>query len=959
MFTNRIRIRVALVLFLAIGSLTAVMAGTTGQINGVVRDAASGAPVANANITILGTTQGASTGADGEYFILYLPAGTYSVQASVIGYKPTVTQNVLVTADFTTELDFSLEQTLAATLEPIMVRAERPMIQRDATATVRILDSQQYERLPTRGYQEAASLQAGVVGSQGSLALNVQGNETTNTPLLFIRGGRSNEVAYFVDGFSQQDPLTGYSTTSINTNAVEQVVVMTGGFNAEYGRIMSGAVNVVTKEGADDYFGTLEAVTDNLAPMVGAKKYDNNIYAGSLGGPLLPGNQDVSFFVSGERRWQRDRSPRATVGGRLPSNSLSGYTWQGKVTWDVTQDLTLKAGTLSSLDDWQEYLHQYRFTPDHMPRYEDRNYSYFGSITNKLGSNTFVNLSANFFQTERKRGDGVYFDDLAAYGRIKLTETHDSTGAPIVVPERVGNRSTADDLSLFWNPDTRQDSVFTPGRVWDDYLQRNSSYVGFAGDVSSKWSDHNTAKLGADFQRHTLRFYEHLFPDQASLGLDGSGYVDVVNYGYDQTGTREVDEDQGGFEDGAKHPITAALYLQNKYEFQDFVLNAGLRYDYLDPRTSSLANETFPLGTTPGDQALDEADLRESNQRNRISPRLGVGFPVSENTLFHANYGRFYQQPALQDLYTSYRYMEYKVRTGGYYFAFGNPNLIPETTTAYEVGVTHALAPQVRVDATAFYKDVQDLVEVQNIPSNPKNFASYRNNDFGTIKGLDLNLALVAARGISGSVTYSLSYASGTGSVSDTQRNIAWQASPSVIPPKQTAPLAFDQRHKLVLNADLTTDRESGPEVFGIRPFESTGLNMLFNIGSGFPFTPTTIANEVSLAATSDRPAGPINSRYGPWTYRLDGKLTRGFEVSGMRLDAYIWAINILDTENAITVYSGTGSAETTGWLSSEEGRKWSQEKGPEAVALYKLRERDPNNFSVPRQVRFGLKTSF
>ncbi len=942
MSQHRTLIRFFLPLLLAgVSATLALAAATDGRVSGTVADAGTGAPLPFANITILETRLGAASADDGTYFVLSVPAGTYTVQASVPGYKTLEIQNVLVTPGFTTTVNFNLEQTVAAVLEPVRVEATRPMIQRDATSTVRILDSEDYERLPTRGYQEAAAVQAGVVSSQGNTALNIQGNETTNNPVLFIRGGRANEVAYYVDGFSQQDPLTGYSTTSINTHAVDQVVVLTGGFNAEYGRIMSGAVNVVTKEGRADYFGTLEAVTDNVGgDWVGADKYDYNLYGASLGGPVLPGREDLTFFVSGERRWQGDRSPRSMADGKLPYNSLSGWTWQGKLNWRATPTLTMRGGTLGSADDWREYLHQYRFVAEHMPKYEDRNQSYFVSGTYQLKKNSFLNLGANFFQTERIRGDGVFFEDLKRYGRIMENEDGGL--------DTLSNRAM-DDYSLFWSGPTDTH----PGRVWDDFMKRNSSYWGIQGDWTHAWTEHNTLKLGGDFQRHTLRLYNHLFPTQAVYGLDGPGYNDVVNYGYDQTGVSEIDGDEGRFEDGAKHPISASLYAQNKYEFGEFVVNAGLRYDHLNAKTPAIGNEDNPF---QGDDRLDEGDLREAEGQDKLSPRLGIGFPVSERTVFHANYGRFYQQPNLENLYTSYRFIEYMVRNFPYYFAFGNPNLTPETTTAYEVGFTQAVSPKVRLDITAYYKDVQDLVQVLNIPSSPRNFASYRNTDYGTIKGVDLNLQLLDSRGISGSLTYSLAYATGTGSISDTQRDIAWTGSET---PKMTAPLAFDQRHKVVLNADFRTGPEQGPKVGGVFPFERMGLNLLYNIGSGFPYTPVVTENEVTLASISQTPTGPINSRYGPWTSNLDAKLTRAFQVGGTNLEASIWVLNVLDSENELVVYAGSGTARTTGWLATEDGRAWARDNGEEAVALYRTKELNPLQFGSPRQVRFGLRTSF
>jgi len=423
----------------------------------------------------------------------------------------------------------------------------------------------------------------------------------------------------------------------------------------------------------------------------------------------------------------------------------------------------------------------------------------------------------------------------------------------------------------------------------------------------------------------------------------------------DRLGTTELNGKEGRFEDGAKQPLSASAYLQNKYEYSDFVVNAGIRYDYLDPKTQMLVNANRPLA---GDNAsnLDPVDLTASKAKNKISPRLGVGFPVSEKTLFHANYGRFFQQPNLQDLYTSYRYLEYKIRMGGYYFPFGNPNLQPETTTAYEVGITHAPSSKLRVDATAYYKDVQNLVQVQNQPSIPANFASFRNSDFGTIKGVDLNVQVMETMGVSGSASYSLSFANGTGSISTSQGNIAWTISEA---PKQTSPLSFDQRHKLSLNLDYRTYEDMGPKVAGFRPLEKLNLNILFNAASGFPYTPIVTQNEVTLAAVSTTPTGPINSRYGPWTHRVDGKLTRSFNAGGMGIDAFVWVLNLFDTVSELNVYQSSGSARTTGWLATEEGRKWAHDFGAAGVAAYKLKETNPTNFGIPRMVRFGLKTSF
>jgi len=946
MFQQKRLCRLLLLAFLALFVGQVAWAGTVGKISGIVTNKEKGQPLPNANVVILGGTMGAMADASGRYSILNVPAGTYQLQASVVGYKPVVMDNVRVAPDFTTELNFALEQTVLGIVQTVEITAEKPLIQKDLTGTARFLSRSEIENLPTRGYQDAAALQAGIVAEQINQDLSTADLESSNAPRLHVRGGRSEEVAYFVDGFSQQDPLTGLSTTSINQNAIDQIVVLTGGFNAEYGKIMSGAVNVITREGGQKYFGSVEAMTDNLGgSWIGTKTYDNNIYDVSLGGPLLPGSDQLTFFVSGERRWNGDRSPHPvdalglTKGqeklfpdGRLPNNDLSGYTWQGKFTWDVTPALKLRAGTLGSQDNWQEYYQAYLFNQPHMPRYEDTNNSVFGTATYTFDPRTFVTAGANWFYTERFRGDGVYFKHLADYARPN------------------GNPRYPQSSPLFWYGPA--DTTYG-AHVWDDYLHRESSYIGAKADLSTQWSPANQAKVGIEYRYHTLRRYRHLFPVQVEVdpttGKIVGGVRDVDRFGYALTDP-EKHLDSGL--DGAKHPKDASVYVQNKYEKEQLVLNVGIRYDYLNVDTQVLSNENLPLGD---DQTtLDARDLKSGKVRNKVSPRLGVGFPVSVRTQFHANYGIFFQQPNLEDLYVGYNYLEYKAREGGYYYPFGNPNLKPETTTAYEIGLTQQVAENARFDVTAFYKSVQDLVEVRSVRSAPNSYSSFTNSDYGTIKGLDFSFDLRRTNNVAGTVNYTFSYANGTGSVANTMRNIAWTGG---IAPKQTAPLDFDQRHKISVNVDYRLGNHRGPMLGRFYPLENTGLNLLFNVGSGNPYTPTKPYDEVTLAAVNIEPAGPINSRYGPWRYRLDLKADRSFTVSGLQLSAYIWVLNVFNRLNPVSVYTSSGDSGETGWLSTQSGA--SSYATDAARELYNLAQRGPNNYDVPRIVRFGLKTSF
>jgi len=958
--------------------------GTTGKVTGVVTDKEAGSPLPGANVVLVDApvTLGATSDVDGRYILLNVPAGTYSLKCSFIGFQEVVVRNVHITPDMTTPLDFQLSSRTLELGQTLEVVATRALIQRDQTASARMVTSEEIENLPVRGYAGVTALQAGVTDMDGTL---------------YVRGGRREEVAYYVDGVSQQDLQTGTTRTAINNNAIDQVVVTVGGFEAEYGRVMSGIVNVVTKEGGQDYSGTVEGITDEITSRgwLDTPSYGYNNLDFSLGGPVLPGSSRLSFFASGERRDRKDRSPHWGVqageafgpelgafeetvlstdeldmlrDGVLPHHSLDGWTWQSKFSFRVSDNMMFKAGLLGSVDKYESYIHAYRYNLRHSPRVERLSNSAFAKLTYTVGPRTFFTVGVNTFITRFKGGDGVHFDNIYEYARPNGNPRFDqeSLFSSWDVDSTSTSQSTDPKTLDFWEGDE--------GRVYDDYEQSESLYVTpIEFNITSQVTPNHQVKAGFDVQYHQLRYYHHLFPILSYRGAwvsteDPGGFQDADRYGYNYNYyTREI-VPLNSSRDNRKKPILGSFYLQDKVEYEGLVINLGLRYDYLNARTKVLADSGIPLG---GDQKLDDADLSGNSVYHKLSPRAGVGFPVTDKTVFHVNYGIFYQQPKLEDLYVGLDYLEYKAPLGGYYYAFGNPNMKPEETTAYEVGVIQQVSDNIKVDVTAYYKAIKNLVEVTTIPSEPAAFSSFRNRDYGTVKGTDVSIVMRRKNRLSARVSYSLAYATGTGSSAQTQRNIAWTFQPGFTePPKSTSPLDFDQRHKVSASLDYRFTDGDGPRFMGGHPLSNAGLNVLIKAASGTPYTPTYTFNEVTTLAVSSRPSGPVNSSYGPWTYQVDVKANKSFQIGGVRANGYVWVINLFNRANVSarntdrrgvesTVYSGTGNAETTGWLSTPEGRDFVARYGELGRQKYELKELDPRNFATPRQIRFGMSFGF
>ena len=204
------------------------------KIAGKVVDMETKEPLIGANVIIEGTLLGASTDLNGNYVILNVPPGIYTVKASYVGYQTITVRNVRVTVGLTTEVNFELPSE-AIQVPTVEVVAEKPLIEKTATNEIRVVRAEDVQNMPLRGYTSVVAIQTGVVQVGGTI---------------YVRGGRSEEVAYYVDGVYFNNPYNYARTGEVVTTAIEEVSYQAGGFNAEYGYAMSGVVITTTKTGS-------------------------------------------------------------------------------------------------------------------------------------------------------------------------------------------------------------------------------------------------------------------------------------------------------------------------------------------------------------------------------------------------------------------------------------------------------------------------------------------------------------------------------------------------------------------------------------------------------------------------------------------------------------------------------------------------------------------------------------
>jgi outer membrane receptor for ferrienterochelin and colicin len=428
-------------------------AGTTGKIAGRVTDGATGEALAGANLLLPGTNLGAASAADGHYTIINVPPGTYSVRVSLMGYAATVVRGVRVAIDQTSLVDVRMDES-AVEMEDVVVQADRPMVQKDLTATLAVVTSEQIATLPVRDFVEVLQIQAGVVGD---------GNR------IYVRGGRDNEVAFLIDGTYVKDPVLGALGTRVNNDAIQEMVFLSGTFNAEYGNALSGVVNIVTKEGGSRFAGYLEGRTSEFGANPYREYLENRVSA-TLSGPL--GVEGMTFFASGERDGR---------GSWLPFGYDRTLSTIAKVSTRILPEIKTVLTGRYSQNERQPYSHSWKYIPDQYLR--TREYSRQGilTLTHSVQDNLFYDARVSYFSQSYYSGIDK---DTAAY-----LPTTESEFLPIGTGREFYSRAD-------------------PVEVTDNRTQTFSAKADLVWQIGKS----NEVKAGGEFKKHSLNYFNVFDP---------------------------------------------------------------------------------------------------------------------------------------------------------------------------------------------------------------------------------------------------------------------------------------------------------------------------------------------------------------------------------------------------------------------------------------------------------------
>ena len=929
----------------------------SGKIAGRVTDEITGEPLPFVNLVIEGTTQGAASDIDGYYSIIGLRPGTYNIKASAIGYNAQTVQGVRVSIDLTSEINFQLKETSVELKGEVVVIATKPLITKDLTSSTAIVSSDDISVLPVTEFQEVLELQAGIVG----------GN---------VRGGRKGEVVYAIDGVPVTDVYDGSTVVDVATSSIQELQFVSGAFNAEYGKALSGYVNIATKDGDNSFTGSVTSyvgdyVTDGkhngveiFRGMTTINPLSIRDIEGNLSGPIIP-NQ-LFFYVNARyiyfggwlkgkrvfKPWDITRNNgatypivsetgettrydiQATGDGKIVAMNWNEKVYaQSKLTYRPWSGVKINYNYIVDDVEYRDFDQSFSYNPDgDYRRFRKGNTNILG-LTHTLSPSTFY--QANF----------SYFFKL--YRHYVYEDPNDSRWT--------------NDVLLDQQP--TEVPSFKTGGTQNQQFKRTTNTYGVKIDFTSQVDKINLVKFGVEANQHKLGF------DNITL-LQSPG-IEVPSVTGDPYVQKYVPDPNNPDENLSiniyqRNPVELSAYVQDKIELSEMIINVGVRVDYFDPDGFVLTDPTDPdiyrprrleniyVGDTNGDGKLGDGDQEKTIEQRRqarvmsdgsiqpwykdasvkysFSPRLGVAFPITDKGVIHFSYGHFFQIPNFDLLYSN---PEFKFGSGtGNLGIAGNSDLKPQLTISGEVGVQQAFTDDISIDLTAYFRDIRNLAGTRadeiRLPGGSATYSQYVNSDFGFVKGVVLTVTKRLSDNWAATIDYTFQSAKGNASDPAATRNqIAGGEQPEI----QLVKLNWDQAH--TVNATFSY---SSPDDWG--------FSLIGQFGSGFPYTPVSSLDLSTLLT---------NSELKPNSLNVDMRAYKDFNLGGIRLSLFTRIYNLFDIRNQVNVYNDSGTADFT----NEEYQRRTDDNPDKLVNTLDEYYRNPTYYSEPRRVELGATLFF
>ncbi len=884
---------------------------TTGKLAGKVLDDETGEPLVAANVVLEGTAMGASVDADGEFFVINILPGEYNVSVQMIGYETVLFENVRISVNRTYYLEARLKPGLLQG-EEIVVTASAVSMKKDQTSSIRNISSNDMAYLPVENISGVVSYQPGVVVGH-------------------FRGGRLDEVSYLIDGLQVDDSFYNQDRTiDVETEVVEDLEIITGTFNAEYGRAMSGIVNAVTKDGENEFQGSVSAnaanyLTSHTDVFMGLDKVDfnrNQDYQIYFTGPVLKNYlrfitnvryqknlnhlngirrfnvDDYSEFGSNDSsKWYTEHTGDNAY---VPMNDNKDVTFFGKLTFMPSTSIKMSLMYNLNTSDWQNYNHHFKYNPDGLLTHHKNSEMFAVQLNQTVSNSAFYECKASYL--ENNYGSYVYENPLSAdyvhdqYYRNEGPGFYTGGQQKSHVRRNTGDYNLKFDL--VWQI-SQVHNVKTGLLIRQQYLDIKDVQI-------------RNTYFGTEFE--TMTVYDSVnnhvvFPYYEPVVMpDSSVFSDIYQV----------------------EPREFACYIQDKMEFEEMVINMGVRLDYFDPNTVYPSQPRNPANQLSfPDDSKKMSQYPEAEPQWQISPRLGLSYQLGDKALLRFAYGHFFQMPPLYAIYQNHSFL---VPPEDYAVTMGNPKIKAQKTIQYEIGLWQELVQGMNLEVAIFYRDIYDLLSAKIISTyNQIEYGLYSNKDYGNVRGFEVQYEMQYGH-INAFVNYTLQYTRGN---ADNPTFTFTRAGDSKDPVNRLISMSWDQRHTFNMAAGYHT-----------QTYGST-LTLMYNSGTPYTWRPIM---ESTLSRVNLFP----NNDYKPSRLSVDlNAYYNLFQITDYKVRLKLLVYNLLDFLNDNRVNDQTGKSYTAIIRESEELNHRSD------FNTYIDRVQDPSMFDPPRLVKLGLEVAF
>ncbi len=970
------RYTILLLVLFFIFCISGNMYAQIGKIDGNIVDSETGEPVVGASVVVVGTTMGAAAGGDGYFSIINIRPGEYELRITAVGYTAKTYEEVRVVTGRTTDLGTIELTSEAIGLEEITVIAERPVVDRTQTSTRTTITSDEIRSLPVLDVSQLV----------GNTASSFDG---------FVRGGRLYETRTIVDGIDISDGFYasyldqegldhGYAfshrgdereptSLGVNVNAIEELSVNTGATDAELSSATAGVVSMSLREGRGDLFGslTIQRMPSGYSHFGPDIYHDQDRYISERQAKIDAEAPESKLYTWTPDKYSYGKKPDTdvsfTLGGSLMSNlhmfssgryyeSYGRFPGEFRRRVNLTARPTIDIGTdmkitvLGMLEDrgqifgWKNrrYADVWRFFLEGVPVNDGFTSVASAKFQHVISPQTFyeIQISHNHQSTRQgyvdQNGDGQirwgeWDGDFIRFDSNEEVQKYISSITDDPGREKFFSYGYTDDFSRVGFANPGYGGEYRLARPIPYFEDVQTGRLQFRGDITSQITRNHQIRAGLQVDLTDVDFHRIT---GSEAGVITPGNEDIKPFILSEWNRK---------------PKEYSVYLQDRMEYADLVINVGLRVEGYDKDAADFEDYFHPYEVVQDDDGFIRHVARRGDKlpvKWYLSPRLGISHPISERAAMYFSFAQTTQLQPYSGLYTFYDGYNANTR----WHTVSHVGMDPIRSINYELGMQVEITHGLGLDINAYYRDISNYgtrnlnIEAAEGPI-PTGYSIRTSWGYADARGIEFTLTqrphrIASWLNLSGRVTYTYSYIKEARYAGGNRTSFnpaidetlpfdelkRWNTyEQNVIAQNSVLDGAYDRPHRVTVSAILGFPADFQIAVFG-------------RAASGF-YYPLTLEDPRARALG-----------VGPSLNRFDARIDKLFRLGGFGLNVFADIQNIFNNKNIMT-YNAT---EMTGGQ-----RLWEEEGDPTGPGGRVVTSDGSYIYDDPRFVRIGLQFEF